>query len=56
MCQLVCLFDTLSGHTHSKSVYFLFAGFLGENDLPICGCTIAVKTHGYCLTELPSSR
>ncbi|XP_071514227.1 sialate:O-sulfotransferase 2-like [Panulirus ornatus] len=31
-------------------------GFYGENEIPECGCTIAVKTHGYCLGGLPEDR
>ncbi|KAG7161829.1 WSC domain-containing protein 1-like 1 [Homarus americanus] len=31
-------------------------GFYGENEIPECGCTIAVKTHGYCLGGLPAER
>ncbi|XP_045623434.1 uncharacterized protein [Procambarus clarkii] len=31
-------------------------GFYGENENPECGCTIVVKTHGYCLGGLPEDR
>nr|XP_053642331.1 uncharacterized protein LOC128695628 [Cherax quadricarinatus] len=31
-------------------------GFYGENEIPECGCTIVVKTHGYCLGGLPEDR
>ncbi|XP_045117318.1 uncharacterized protein LOC123508025 isoform X1 [Portunus trituberculatus] len=31
-------------------------GFYGENETPECGCTVAVKTHGYCLAGVPATR
>ncbi|CAL4108252.1 unnamed protein product, partial [Meganyctiphanes norvegica] len=31
-------------------------GFYGENEMPECGCTSIVKTHGYCLVGLPQTR